>query len=104
MIAAIAAASSEADARVSMQGARATCYLFYNTGSGLCETLPNPAAQTERGAGRRAAAFLISRHVDKVIAGDFGPKFRTELENANITCVKKTGAVSKIIAELNDCS
>ena len=99
---AIAATSSETEAQVSMQGARAAYYLFYDTESGLIEAFSNPVSQSERGAGPQATAFLISRGVDKVVAGDFGPKFRVELENGDIACVKKTGTVSEIVAELSD--
>ena len=99
---AIAATSSETEAQVSMRGARAAYYLFYDTVSGLFEAISNPVSQAERGAGPQAAAFLISRGVDKVVAGDFGPKFRAELESGDIACVEKTGTVSEVVAELSD--
>jgi predicted Fe-Mo cluster-binding NifX family protein len=99
---AIAVTSSGEDAHVDMHGARAPFYLFLDTDSGLSEILPNPVMQAERGAGRQAAAFLSSQGVDRVIAGDFGPKFRTELESSNITCTIMTGAVSEIAAGLSD--
>ena len=95
---AIAVTSSDEDARVDTHGAQAAFYLILNTDSRLSEILPNPMSQTERGAGPQAAAFLSSKGVNKVIAGDFGPKFRTELEGNNITCTEMTGAVSEIIA------
>ena len=99
---AIAATSSETEAQVSMQGARAPYYQLFDTDSGLSEALPNPVSQAERGAGPKAAAFLISSGIDEVVAGDFGPKFRSELESGDISCVVKTGTVSEIIAELRD--
>ena len=98
---AIAATSAEADAQVA-RGARAPYYFLIDTESGLSEALANPASQSERGAGPQAAAFLISRGVDKVAAGDFGPKFRIELESADIVCVEKTGTVSESVTELSN--
>ena len=98
---AIAATSQETDAQIAMQGARTPYYLFFDTEHDSFETLPNPASVIERGAGRQAGAFLISRGVDKVIAGDFDPKFRAELEGSGIICTEMTGTVSKIIAELS---
>ncbi|NOQ69999.1 MAG: hypothetical protein GQ573_07825 [Gammaproteobacteria bacterium] len=98
---AIAATSQETDAQIAMQGARTPYYLFFDTEHDSFETLPNPASVIERGAGRQAGAFLISRGVDKVVAGDFGPKFRAELEGSGIICTEMTGTVSKIIAELS---
>ena len=94
---AIAATSQETDAQIAMQGARTPYYLFFDTEHDANETLPNPASIVERGAARQAAAFLISRGVDRVVAGDFGPKFRTELEDNDIICTEMTGPVSKIL-------
>ena len=98
---AIAVTSQETDAQIAMQGARTPYYLFLDTEDGSNETLANPASVVERGAARQASAFLISRGVDKVVAGDFGPKFRTELEGSGIIYTEMTGTVSKIIAELS---
>ena len=98
---AIATTSQEADAKIAMQGARTPYYLFFDTEHGSNETLPNPASMVERGAARQATAFLISRGIDKVVAGDFGPKFRAELEGSGLICTEMTGTVSKIIVELS---
>jgi predicted Fe-Mo cluster-binding NifX family protein len=98
---AIAVTSQETDAQIAMQGARTPYYLFFDTEHDSNETLPNPASVVERGAARQAAAFLISKGVGKVVAGDFGPKFRTELEDSGLICTEMTGTVSKIIVELS---
>ena len=98
---AIAATSAGADAQVDQHGARAPYYQFFDTETGLSEVLPNPVSKTERGAGPQAAAFLISRGVDKVVAGDFGPKVRAELKGNSIICTEMTGTASTIIAELS---
>ena len=96
---AIAATSAEADAQVGQHGARAPYYQFFDIETGLSEALPNPVSKNERGAGPQAAAFLISRGADKVVAGDFGRRFSVELEEAGVTCVQKTGAISAVLAE-----
>jgi len=98
---AIAATSAEENAQVA-RGARAPYYFLIDTESGLSEALANPASQSERGAGPQAAAYLISRGVDTVVAGDFGPKFRIELESGDIACVEKTGTVSEVVTELSN--
>ncbi|MDX2503420.1 MAG: NifB/NifX family molybdenum-iron cluster-binding protein [Gammaproteobacteria bacterium] len=98
---AIAATSQENDAQIAMQGARTPYYLFLDTEHDLFETLPNPASGVERGAGQQAAAFLRSKGVVKVVAGDFGPKFRAELEGSGIICTEMTGTISKITAEIS---
>jgi predicted Fe-Mo cluster-binding NifX family protein len=99
---AIAVTSSGKDAHVDTHGARAPYYLILNTDSGSSEILPNPVTQAERRAGPQAAAFLVSQGVDKVVAGDFGPKFRTELEGSNIICAEMAGSAMEVVAELSD--
>jgi predicted Fe-Mo cluster-binding NifX family protein len=94
---AIAATSSETDSEVSLHGARAEYYLFYDTDGGSIEAFPNPAAQAERGAGPQAAAYLISKGVNKVVAGQIGPKFRAELEDGGIDCIEETGLITEVI-------
>ncbi|MGD2053133.1 MAG: NifB/NifX family molybdenum-iron cluster-binding protein [Gammaproteobacteria bacterium] len=96
---AIAVATADADAQIEVRGARAAYYLIVDTGTGRSETAANPAAQTERAAGPTAAAFLIGRGVNKVIAGDFGPRFRAELEEAGIACELKTGMAAAVIKQ-----
>ena len=98
---AIAATSQEIDAQIDMHGARTPYYLFFDTEHGSNETLSNPSSKIERGVGPQVAAFLISKGVDKVVAGNFGSKFRAELEGSGVICIEATGAVSNIIAELS---
>jgi predicted Fe-Mo cluster-binding NifX family protein len=98
---AIAVTTADADAQIEVRGARAAYYLIIDTESGRTETAANPAAQTERAAGPTAAAFLINTGVTRVIAGDFGPRFRAELEDAGITCELNTGMVADVIKQLD---
>ena len=99
---AIAATSQETDAQIAMHGARTPYYLFFDTEHGSNETLSNPVSGIEKGAGPQAAAFLISKGVDKIVAGNFGSKFRAELEGSGVICIETTGTVSNIIAELSN--
>ena len=96
---AIAATTAGTDAQVDQRGARAPYYQFFDTETGFSEVVPNPISKNERGAGPQAAAFLINRGVDKVIAGDFGQRFSDELEEAGVTCEQKTGAITTVLAE-----
>ena len=98
---AIAITSSEKNAHVDKHGARAPYYLLLNGDSGLSEIIPNPVSQAERHAGPQAAAFLVSKGVDKVVAGDFGPKFRAELEAYNIACTEMAGVITEVVAKLS---
>jgi predicted Fe-Mo cluster-binding NifX family protein len=100
LIIAIAATSPNIDDQVAMQGARAAYYLFYDTGSDQYEVVPNPAAQADRGAGPVAASFLVNQGVDMVVSGEFGPKFRAELEHSGVVCKVLHGKITKVINEL----
>jgi len=100
MIVAIAATSTDTEAEVSMHGARAPYYLFFDTESGFSEALSNPVSQAERAAGSQAAAFLISKGVDKIVAGRFGSKFRIELEDGGIECIEKIGKITEVVTGL----
>jgi predicted Fe-Mo cluster-binding NifX family protein len=97
---AIAATSPETDAHVDERGARAPYYHFFDTETGLSEVLPNPVAEGERSAGPQASAYLISKGADKVIAGDFGPRFSAGLEDAGIVYEQKTGPISAVLLAL----
>jgi len=100
MLIAIAATSAEDDAKIDQRGARAPYYQFFNTQTGVTEALPNPVLEEQGGAGPKVAAFLINKGVNKVVAGDFGNRFRDELEQAEVVCMQMTGELSEFLAEL----
>ena len=97
---AIASTGAKPDAEVSQHGARAAFYLIYNSKSSFQESISNPYANSERGAGPKAAQFLAQQGVQLVVAADFGGRFVTELEASGIRQVQKTGIVSDIITEV----
>ncbi|MGD8576643.1 MAG: NifB/NifX family molybdenum-iron cluster-binding protein [Thiohalophilus sp.] len=94
---AIAATTPNTEGNISTHGARAEYYLIYDSVKDGIEAHSNPAAQAERGAGPQAAAYLINKGVEKVVAGQFGPKFRAELEGEGIDCIERTGAIADVI-------
>jgi predicted Fe-Mo cluster-binding NifX family protein len=97
---AIAATSPKTDAQVDERGARAPYYHLFDTETGQSVVLTHPVALRGRSAGPQAAAYLTRQGVDKVIAGDFGPRFSAGLENAGIVYEQKTGPISEILLEL----
>ena len=99
---AIAVDTADKEAQIEDRAARAAYYLFVDTENGQSGTLVNPAAQAERAAGQEAAVFLVSEGVNKVVAGDFGPKFRSALQSAGIACEVSTGMASDLIEQLLD--
>lgn len=96
---AIAATSSEADAYVDLRGARAACYWFYDSETGNSEVLENPVSENVKRAGPETAAFLLHQGVDKVVAGNFGQRFRAALEDAGVICLKSSGTVAAVLNE-----
>lgn len=96
---AIAATSQALDAQVAMHAARAPYYLLLDTERDSYEVAANPVARIERGAGPSAAAFLVKQGIDMVVAGEFGYRFRADLEENGIACETRSGTVADVIAE-----
>lgn len=99
---AIATLSQALDAQVEKHAARAAYYVLLDTKRDLYEVLENPVADVEHGAGPQAAAFLVQQGVEMVVAGEFGYRFRTDLEANGITCVESSGTVADVIAEYRE--
>lgn len=99
---AIAVDTTDIEAQIEDRAARAPYYLIVDTENGRSGALANPAAQAERAAGQAAAAFLVSEGVNKVVAGDFGPKFRAALQHAGIACEVSAGMASDLVKQLLD--
>ena len=97
---AVAATSSETDAEVEMRGARASCYHLFDEQGELLEVLANPFLQVDRGAAPKAALLLSDKEVTLLAAGEFGPRFSSELEQRGIQHLQKSGLVSDVIREL----
>jgi predicted Fe-Mo cluster-binding NifX family protein len=81
------------NAEVSAHGARARYYLLYDDRGNLQQQVSNPFADIARGAAVPVAALLADRGVTLLAAGDFGPRFITELRARGIDQVRQTGSV-----------
>jgi len=99
---AIAATTQAINAQVERHAARAPYYVLLDTKRDLYEVLENPIAKVERGAGPMAASFLVQQDVEMVVAGEFGYRFRAELEENGITCEERSGTVADVIAEYRE--
>lgn len=97
---AIASDGAESDARVSQHGARAPFYLIYDENGNLQESITNPYVNADRGAGPKAAHFLVQQGVQLFVASGFGERFAAELEAGGIRQVQKMGIVSDVIAKI----
>lgn len=99
---AIAVSTQALDEQVEKHAARAPFYVLLDTKRDLYEVLVNPAAEIDHGAGPEAASFLLQHDVDMVVAGEFGYRFRAELEVNGITCVERSDTVADVIAEYRE--
>jgi predicted Fe-Mo cluster-binding NifX family protein len=88
---AIAAERGDPSAEISPRGARAFFYLVFGADGHLSEILENPYAGNATNVGPDVANMLIEKHVTKVIAGRFGPRFKQALKNNNVECVEQMG-------------
>ncbi len=98
---AIATENNDPSAEISSQGARALFYLIFDNGY-LSEILENTYAGNATRVGPDVANMLNNRHVTKVIAGRFGPKFKQSLENDHMECIEQTGFAAQVAKELID--
>lgn len=99
---AIAAATQAIDSQVERHAARAPNYVLLDTKRDLYEVLENPFAEIDRGAGPKAASFLVQQGAEMVVAGEFGYRFRAELEENGIICEERSGTVADVIAEYRE--
>lgn len=99
---AIAATTQTLDAQVERRAARAPFYVLLDTKQDLYEVLENPIADVDRGAGPKATSFLVQQQVDMVVAGEFGDRFRADLEANGVTCEERAGTVADIMAEYRE--
>jgi predicted Fe-Mo cluster-binding NifX family protein len=100
MIIAYAAMEPVPNALIAVHSARAGFFLLVDEQGQMIETLVNPFAQVERGAAPLVAQFLADKGVGKLIAGEFGSRFVSELEEKGIDYAWMNGLVSDAIKAL----
>jgi predicted Fe-Mo cluster-binding NifX family protein len=97
---AIAANTANTDAPVSMNAARAPCYLVFNEEGKLLETVSNPYSSMEKCVAPRSARLLRQHHINTLVAGDFGDRFVELLQQHHISTVVSQGSVSDAIKKI----
>jgi predicted Fe-Mo cluster-binding NifX family protein len=96
---AVASETTGHTAEISTQGARALNYLIFDESGTEQEIHSNPYVDIEKGAGPKAAQLLVKIGVTVVIAGRFGPKFKSTLIEENIECIETNGLVMQAVKE-----
>lgn len=97
---AIAAMKSDISSEVSSKAARAPFYLVFDENGELLESIENPYAEVGGGAAPKASRLLAENGIDRVVAEEFGAKFKALLEGAGIEPIQKSGEVQKALREL----
>jgi len=97
---AVAVMKPEIEASVASHGARAPFYLLFNEKGEMLEVLSNPYIELGRGVAPLAARLLSGKGVTLLAAGDFGPRFVSELKLKGINHAQYSGKVSEIVRQL----
>jgi predicted Fe-Mo cluster-binding NifX family protein len=98
---AVAATGSAMDSDVAQHAARAPFFLLFDEKGALLEAVANPFAKVDRAAAPQAAAWLADSDVTLLVAGDFGPRFISALQQRGIDHVQLSGQVADALALLN---
>lgn len=87
------------DAQIDPRFGRCSHFVIYDTDTGACEALPNPAAAAGGGSGIQAAQAVINAGANAVLTGHIGPNAFQVLQAAGIKCyVGASGTVKEAIA------
>lgn len=79
---------------------RCAFFAIYDTDTQNTEFIPNPAKESAEGAGPAAAQFIASKGVKKIVAGEFGSKIKSLLDNLQIEMLNDNGkTISEIIKQ-----
>jgi len=97
---AVAVMKPDVEASITKHGARAPYYLLFNEEGEMLEALSNPYIDVDRGAAPLAAGLLADKGVTLLAAGDFGPRFFSELKARGIETIQRSGQVSDIVSQL----
>ena len=99
-IIAVATLEKTENSQISDKAAHAPYYLIFDKGGNLLEVISNPFRDAARGAGPKAADLLAEKNVTVVVAGDFGHKMKSALDEKGIDHHEATGIVKKAVEKL----
>jgi predicted Fe-Mo cluster-binding NifX family protein len=100
IIIAVASEGKTLEAPVSQVAARGPYFLIVDDKGNVLEAAENPHKDTRGGAGVAAADFLAAKNVTVVVAGKFGNKMKSGLEENDITCVVFEGTAGDAVKEI----
>lgn len=94
----ITSAGSSLDSNVDPRFGRCPYFIIYDTGSDTFESIENTSRQAMGGAGIQSGQLIVSKGVEAVLSGNFGPNAFRVLQTAGIkTYSGVTGTVKEAI-------
>ncbi len=99
-IIAVATLEKTENSQLSDKAAHAPYYLIFDKGGNLLEVISNPFLDAVRGAGPKVADLLASKNVGVVVAGDFGHKMKSALDERGIDHHEASGIVQNVLEGL----
>ncbi len=99
-IIAVATLEKTENSKISDKAAHAPYYLIFDSGGNLLEVISNPFRDAVRGAGPKVADLFASKNVSEVVAGDFGHKMKSALDEKGIDHHEASGIVKKVVEDL----
>ena len=99
-IIAVAAFKKTESSQIYDQAARAPYYLIFDKRGNLLEVISNPFREAARGAGPKVADLLASKNVSVVVAGNFGHKMKSALDEKGIDHHEASGIVKNVVEDL----
>ncbi len=97
---AVATLEKTKNSQISDNAARAPYYLIFDKGGNLLEVISNPFRDAARSAGPKVADLFVSKNVSVVIAGDFGHKMKSALDEKGIDHYEALGIVKNVVEDL----
>jgi len=99
-IIAVATFDKTESSQISDKAARAPYYLVFDKSGKLLEIISNPFCNDTRGAGPKVADLLAEKNVTVVVAGDFGYKMKSALDEKGINHREASGIVKNVVEKL----
>ncbi len=99
---AVAALGKKQSSEIGDQAGRAPFYLIFDESGTLLETLKNPFSRGGGGAGFGVAKMLADRQASVAVAGEFGQKMTSALEERGLRAYKYKGTVLEGLAALKE--